>query len=126
MIAQPRRLFLIDCLGALGTCLLLSIVVANLEDTFGMPTATVRVLAAIACCFALYSFACFLLGGKRWRTLLKWIAVANLGYCALSLILVGWNASSLTSWGLAYFVGEVLVVLSLAVFEWKVSRYRYP
>ena len=112
-------MLLIDGIGALVTALLLSQVLARFESFFGMPPAVLWPLAGIAFCFALYSFASHWLGGKHAATLLKGIMAANLLYCVATSILLGVYREALTGWGLAYFIGEIIVVLCLV---WVESR----
>ena len=117
----PRKLFLIDGLGASLTVLLLSQLVARFERTFGMPSRVVYALAALAGVFAVYSLTCHFLLRTNGRPYLRAIAVANLLYCALSLGCCIYFADSLTVLGWAYFAGEILIVLALVRAEWAVS-----
>lgn len=117
----PRKLFLIDGLGASLTVLLLSQVVAPFERTFGMPSRVVYALAALAGVFAVYSLTCHFLLSTDWRPYLRGIAVANMLYCALSLGCCVYFADSLTALGWTYFAGEILIVLALVRTEWAMS-----
>lgn len=119
---KPRNLFLIDSMGALISAALLGLVLANLEGFFGMPRKVLYPLAFIACGFALYSMLCFLTQPKNWRLYLKIIAIVNLLYCCLTLGLVIERRAELSLWGCLYFVGEVAVVLTLAIVELKMSK----
>lgn len=114
----PRKLFLIDGLGASLTALLLSQVVARFESAFGMPRQVVYGLAGLAAVFAVYSITCHLRLKNRWRPYLRGIATANLLYCALSLGCCIYFRETLTVLGWAYFTGEILIVLALVRVEW--------
>jgi hypothetical protein len=76
-----KNIFLIDGMGAVLTALLLSQLLARLVPVFGMPSAILYPLAAIAACFAIYSLLCHLLVKKNWKPFLRGIAVANTLYC---------------------------------------------
>lgn len=120
-IAHPRQVFLIDGLGALLTAVMLGIVLAQLESFFGMPRAKLYVLAGIAVIFAIYSLTCYWRLPIHWQPYLRAIAVANLLYCCVTAGLVVYLYEELTIWGIGYFVGEIVIVVSLAIFEWKVG-----
>lgn len=121
MTIAPRKLFLIDGLGALLSVFLVGVVLSRFESVFGMPQTATYWLAALPCLFALYSFTCFLLIKENWRPYLRLIALANLLYCGLTMGLVIYFYQRLTVWGLLYFVGEVIVVIGLAYVELKTA-----
>ncbi len=114
-----KRFFLIDCLGAITSTFLLGFVLVRFQSFFGMPTGTLYVLAGIAACFAVYSGMGYLITGLQKPAFLRTIAVANVLYCLLTLSLVYVYREVITAWGIAYFVGEVVIVVLLATREWK-------
>jgi ABC-type uncharacterized transport system permease subunit len=114
---DPRQLFLVDALGAVVTAVLLTAVVAQFERAFGIPSRVVYVLAAIAAGFAVYSFTCYLTRPRNWPKFLRMIAIANLSYCLLTLIVLFVYRFEVTALGIGYFVGEVAIVAGLVVFE---------
>lgn len=116
-----KKLFLIDGLGALVTALLLSQVLARFESVFGMPREILWVLAGIAGCFAVYSFLCHLFIEENGQPYLKGIAVANTVYCITTLGLVIYLNESLTYLGIAYFIGEIFIILILVRLEFNVA-----
>ncbi len=79
-------------------------------------------LAGIAASFALYSFGSYFFAGKNWRAMLKGIALLNLAYCCLSLCFVYLHLDVLTTPGLMYFMGEKLILIPLAIYEWRYSN----
>lgn len=113
----PRRLFLIDSLGALLSALLLGLVLASFESFFGMPARVLYLLTTMAMAFFTYSLLCYWYAKKRWRLFLKWIAIVNLLYGCLTLGLVIAQWDNLSVWGLTYFVLEIAVVSGLAGVE---------
>jgi hypothetical protein len=122
LLHPPYRLFAIDGGGALLSAFLLGIVLVRWEVVFGIPARVLYVLAAFPVLFAAYDGWCY------WRTrhhpapYLRGIAVANLLYCVLSLGLATVHHSSLTVWGWAYLLGEVGVVIALAMLELRTAR----
>ena len=118
----PRRVFLIDAVGALLTATLLAAVIARYEAIFGMPIHAVNVLAAIAVGFAIYSVTCYLTRPANWRLFLQFIAIANLLYCVLTLVLLFVYRLDVTALGIAYFIGEIVIVAGLAIYELIIAR----
>ena len=119
MIIPPKKLFLIDCLGALLSAFLVGIILARFESVFGMPREATHWLSIISCLYAVCSFTCFLLITDNWKPYLWLIALANLLYCCLTIYLVVYFYQHLTALGLLYFTGEVMVVIGLAFVELK-------
>ncbi|MCP4446502.1 MAG: hypothetical protein GY811_14320 [Myxococcales bacterium] len=117
----PRRLFLLDGLGALLSAFLLGVVLVHFESTFGMPSQTLHGLAAIAGVFCLYSLTCSLLNIEQWRGGLRLIASANLLYCCLTLGAMLYLHQDLSLLGFAYFAGEIAVVVALATLELRTA-----
>jgi cobalamin biosynthesis protein CobD/CbiB len=116
LISNPRRLFLLDGLGAFLTGLLLLAIGANFEPVFGVPKRVVYPLAIIAFLFFMYSGSCFL-AVKRWRPYLTGIALANLSYCAASIAVLFYHRQHVTILGWGYFLTESAVVGSLVAIE---------
>ena len=74
-------------------------------------------LCVLALGFAVYSFTCYLTRPGNWPTFLRMIAIANLSYCVLTLIVLIVYRFEVTVLGIGYFVGEVAIVAGLVVFE---------
>ncbi len=110
LIAQPKRIFLIDSLGALLSVFLLIAVLARFEELIGIPQRTLYFLAGIASFFAVYSISCSFFVIEKWKVYLKIIMLANAGYCLLTIGLMIYFFQSLTILGLAYFIAELSVV----------------
>jgi hypothetical protein len=114
---NPKRLFLIDSLGAFLSSFLLGAMLTRFENIFGMPQRTLYFLSFIAFTYVLYSLCCYFFGSRNWQPYLKVIAIANLVYCCLTIALVFLNFSSLTVLGLTYFFAELLIIGGLATVE---------
>ena len=119
---NPRQLFLIDGLGAIVTAFLTGIVLVYFESFFGMPKSILIPLALVACGFSVYSLTCYFTNIRNWQFLLRIIAVANLLYCGVTMGFVVYYFELLTSFGLLYFLSELLIIVVLVMIEWKVAK----
>lgn len=120
-IAQnPRSLFVIDGLGALVSAISLGLVLSNLVGIFGIPQETLYLLASFPVFFALFDLLSYR-QKKGIRRNLRAIAWANLLYCGLSIVLSFYHFETITLWGWAYIIGEVLIVVFLALLELKAA-----
>ncbi len=119
---SAKNIFLLDGIGAIITSLLLSQVLGRFESIFGMPQDILYVLASIAVGFAIYSLSCHLWIKDHFSNYLKGIAIANKVYCTITLILIIFLRESLTWLGIAYFTGEILVVMGLVSIEWRIAN----
>ena len=120
-LTDPRRLFVIDGIGALVSVVMLGVVLVRYQHLVGIPTTTLYVLAALPILFALYDVYSYR-SSERAGHHLQTIATINILYCCLSVGLAWWHYDTVTSWGWAYIIVEVLVVLALAVQERRVGR----
>jgi hypothetical protein len=118
---QPKTIFLIDGIGALVSAILLGLVLTRLEAFFGLPKNVLYVLSGIAVLLAVYSLAHAFMRTFDTSVRLKLIAVANLFYCVLTVVLLIAFYQQMTVYDLLYFVGELLIILSLAYFELKAA-----
>lgn len=123
-ITNPNKLFLTDSIGALLSALLLGLLLARLEDTFGMPQKVLYFLSCVAFIFSIYSFSCYLRKIENWRPYLKLIAMANLVYCCITIGLVIYFYQKLTLLGLVYFFAELIVVVILILIELKTAALK--
>jgi hypothetical protein len=112
----PRQVFLADGLGALLSTILL-FVVASFVSVFGMPKNVLYTLMVVPIVFAAYSLSIYLINPKKWKSFLAPVAIANILYCCLTLMLVFYYFDRLSVLGVACFFIEILVIISLAVFE---------
>ncbi len=118
---NPRKLFLIDGLGALLSAFLLGVVLVELEAVFGIPRPTLYVLALLPCFFAVYDFYCYRKKGADIGPFLKGIAIMNISYCLLSIGLAVYHYQRITYFGWAYILIEILIVMTLARLELRNS-----
>lgn len=118
---NPKKLFLIDGLGAILSSFLLGIVLVELENFVGIPRETLYLLAFFPCLFAIYDFYFFQKSAENTGTWLKGIAYMNIGYCCISLGAAVWHVQEITIWGWGYIITEIIIVLALAGFELRVA-----
>ncbi|WP_154852697.1 hypothetical protein [Cyclobacterium xiamenense] len=119
MTISAKNLLLLDGVGALMTATLLTQVVARYEPLFGMPKATVYVLSVVALGFAAFSLGSYLLAKRGFSRYLGMILFANLAYCVATATLLFVYREKITWLGIAYFVGEIILVLVLVYQEYK-------
>jgi hypothetical protein len=113
----PKMLFVIDGVGAMLSAVLISVVLVRFESIFGIPASTLYVLAAIPVGFAIYDMLCYQLDLPNQVKYLKGIGILNLLYCSLSIGLSLYHKNTITYFGWAYIIGEVLIVGALAWVE---------
>lgn len=117
-----RNLFLYDAIGALLSSIFLGIVLVLLEEYIRMPRQILFLLSIIAFGFFIYSLGSHIVKPKKWKPLLRTIAIFNSLYCGLTLYFLIGQYSTLTNLGIAYFVIEIIIILNLVRIEWNVSK----
>jgi len=93
----------------------------NFQSFFGMPLREIHILTILAALYAAYSFSCYFFKVDNWSAFLKIIAVANLFHCVLTIGLVIYFNEVMTIWGVLYFIGELIIVVPLALYEFKIA-----
>jgi hypothetical protein len=123
MIKQldPRKLFLIDSIGAVVTALLTGVLLAQFESFFGVPAQTLYLLSIAPVLYAVYSLVCYLRFPASWRMLMRIIASANLLYVIVVNVWMLFFQPGITGWGIMYFVGEFFIVAGIAAIELKTA-----
>ncbi len=113
----PRRTaFAVDGIGATVSAVATGTIWLALQPWVGLPRPILMWLAVIAAVLATYSLGC-------WSTrapLVPWlpaVMVANLVYCGLLTLCLARNTSTLTPLGLAYFGGEIVVIVGVVLYE---------
>lgn len=116
-----QNIFLFDGLGAVGSTVATLTIVLAFQPHFGMPASTLWGLVLLAVGFIGYSLGCW----HRRASLRPWLPVvmtANLGYCVVVAAALVTHASVMTRLGIAYFIGEMLVIVGVVTLEWKVLQ----
>jgi hypothetical protein len=118
---SPKKLLLLDGIGALLTAALLYFLLGRFDQLFGMPKKELDVLAIIGLACAVYSFSCYFLLTRKWRSYLTIIAFINILYCIGTIILLQHYYRQLTVYGILYFCCEILVITILVYTELKTA-----
>ena len=120
---DPKKLFLIDGMGAIGTASLLLLLPVFFPGIFGLPDSYTQLLGGVAVCFAIYSlynYARF--NPAKWKPLLKVISIANAVYCVISLGILLLHFQQITTIGWLYFMGEIAIIMLLVLWEMKIGK----
>lgn len=118
---KHKTLFLIDSLGAMLTAFFLFVIMRQFDEYFGMPKIVLTYLSVIATCFCIYSTTCFIFLKERWTLYVKLIGIANLLYCALTIVLLIKYYHLLTTIGTTYFLIEIVIICGLSYIELNVA-----
>ncbi|CAD0007338.1 hypothetical protein [Flavobacterium chungangense] len=121
-IKKPKNIFLLDGFGALLTTLLLFFVLRTFNDFFGLSKSILGYLAALALVFSIYSIFCYFLVSDNWKSFLKIICAANIFYCFLTIGILVFNYHNISIFGIAYFLGEIAVIVGIVFLEIKMIR----
>ena len=121
---RPRKIFLVDAIGAFTTASLLVFLLSNFERFFGMPKQTVYLLSVPAFLLMVLSLTSYYLNLKSWKTILKIVVLGNLSYCVMTALLMFMNHQTLTAFGFAYFIGEIGIICFLVGVEWMILKSR--
>jgi hypothetical protein len=84
-----------------------------------MPQTVVHVLWIVALGFAAFSLGSYLLVLSGFERYLRIILFANLTYCLATAVIVVIYIEKLFWPGVAYFIGEIFVILSLVYVEYQ-------
>ena len=122
IIADPKKIFLVDGIGALLSAFFLGVVLVQFEDSVGVSKDILICLSLAAMVMAVYSLSCYFRFPTKWRLFLKAIAIVNLLYCCVTIGLILLDGETLTILGYLYFIIEILIVVSLVFVELKVAR----
>ena len=118
---NPKRLFLIDGLGAILSAFFLGVVLVKFETIFGVPVAVLHFLAIIPLIFLIYDIYSYRKGHLKIGFLLKGIAVLNLIYCCISIGLIVYHFNTVKMLGWAYILIEITIIILIATFEFNLG-----
>lgn len=119
-ILKGQKIFLVDAIGAIISALSL-LIPYSFEDFFGMPKSEVRIFIAIALLYSIYSTTIYLIKKENWKPFLTIIVLLNISYCILTVYQIFKNLNTITLYGHLYFVSEILIILTLSIFELRLS-----
>ena len=121
---SPKRVFLIDGIGASVTSISYAAILAFFRPNFGFSLEMCLALFSMALIFACYSLVFAWINYGKWRSFLRIIAVANLLFCSVALGFMIWKFEKITILGKVYIVAESLLVTCIAMFELKYVNQR--
>ncbi|TPN88026.1 hypothetical protein [Aquimarina algicola] len=116
---HPRRIFLVDALGALLSAILLFGVLAQFEHYFGMPRKVLYILSVLAFCLFGYSISCYQFIKTNRKPFLKVIIACNIVYSLISIGLIVEYFDKITELGFIYFVLELIVIGVIVFVEYR-------
>lgn len=121
---ETKKLLLLDGIGAIVSATSLGLLIPAFNSHFRLPIDILYPLAWIAVVFSIFSFFSYFISGYKWRNFLRIIAHANFSYCVLTgwLIFVSLQESSVLA--KTYFTLEMMLVLTLSVWELKVAAQK--
>lgn len=119
---NPKKLLLIDGLGAVLSAFLLGVVLVNFESTIGVPSSTLYLLAVLPIFFAFYDIYCYQKTCNELQPFLKGIAILNLLYCCFSIGVAFYHFKTITSIGWIYILVEILIIIVLSTIELAVAK----
>ena len=119
-IKQPKRLLLIDVLGAFITTILLLFVLKEFNQFFGVDVSQINILATAACLVCVFGTSCLFTVTKKWKQCLLLLATLNILYCIATVVILN-AGSDLTNYGKLYFFTEIVIILALAIIETKTA-----
>jgi len=122
LIKNPRKILLIDAIGAFITASILFIVAKKYQVYFGLPQLTLTFLSYTALVIFSYSLGSFLFIKKISKTIMQLLMTINLLYCGLTFGLVIYLYSEITFFGITYFVAEIVIILLLVTIERIVTK----
>ena len=117
-----RTMFICDGIGALLSALMLGIVLPEFQSLVGLPTSILHLLAGLASLYAVYDFCCLRWVDHRNPRWLSGVIVANLSHLVLTLRYLWVYRSDIQIFGVAYFVGELLVILVIVIYQVKIVK----
>ncbi|PHI19879.1 hypothetical protein CEQ90_10835 [Lewinellaceae bacterium SD302] len=119
-----RNLLLLDAAGAFVSVLMLGLVLPYFQEFFGIPLSALKLLVIPPVFFLIYDLVVWSRIKSNYGPWLQGIAMANLGYCAFSLVVAYQHAEVISIWGKGYIVAEILIVALLAIWELRVVRLK--
>ncbi len=120
--SNPKRLFLIDAVGALVSAFFHGVVLVKLEKLVGIPVPALYFSALFPVVFSIYDFLCYLKLKKSIKFFLKIIAYANILYCFVSIGVTSYYFNEVTYLGWVYILVEIFIILVLVTIELKVIK----
>lgn len=120
--SNPKILFVIDAIGAALSAFLLGIVLPKFQTTVGIPSSTLTFLASFPVLFLVFDMFAYKSEVKNIKRNLFLIATLNIFYVAMSIFFLWFHQKDITSLGLVYFIGELVILIALVYLQVKVGN----
>lgn len=117
-----RNVFLIDGIGAILTSIFMFLLLAPYHEYLGLPKHHLLTFGKIAVVLGFYSFSIYLSFKRPGPLFFYLISFFNLGYVLYTSTILIHQMQFITIWGWLYFIGEIAILFSLIVVEWKTAR----
>ncbi len=121
---NPKKLLIIDGVGAIISAFLLGVVLVKFENIFGIPKQTLYILASLPVLFAIYDLYAFKQENNKIYMFIKNIALLNILYCFISIGFAFYHIETIKFFGWIYIIVEIFIVAILASIELKISRFK--
>ncbi len=121
-VTNPRKLFIVDGLGAVVSAFMLGVVLVLLHSHIGIPQKTLYFLATFPVFFGLVDLYAYRQSAEKWPSFLKWIAIGNLMYCFVSIACAYLHWESIKPLGWIYLVLEIVIQLILIRLEYRIAK----
>ena len=118
----PKKLFIVDGIGALLTTFLLSVILTKFESFFGIPSSTLYLMAVFPVVYFIFDLYAYNASSEYTGRNLKMIAIMNLLYCCISFGFCIYHMQEVTIWGWLYVLGEIAIIIFLSIFEISVGN----
>ncbi len=120
---NPKKLLIIDGVGAIISAFLLGVVLVKFENIFGIPKQTLYILASLPVLFAIYDLYAFKQENNKIYMFIKNIALLNILYCFILIGFAFYHIETIKFFGWIYIIVEIFIVAILASIELKISRF---
>jgi hypothetical protein len=117
---SPSRLIMLDAIGATISGLLWWLLIGTNPDVFGIAAPIPWLLGSFALLFSWLGWFHEFLNLSSKKTLLILILL-NTAFCIGTLLLI-LTDNAIINWGIAFSVGEIVIVMSLVIVEWRAIR----
>lgn len=117
-----RKWFIIDGFGAALSTIMLGLILPHYQTFLGIPNGILEILVLPPFFFLLFDLGVLVFRPNRLKPYLIGIALFNVAYVLLSLILLGLHAADIQLFAFLYFAGELLIVGWMAYQEMTCAR----
>lgn len=121
LFLDPKRLLRVDAVGASISFILLALILPEFESVIGIPKLVLWTLAVPPIFFLFFDLYALLRLKENFAKALGTIAILNILYCITSLVIAFLHLTEIRPLGWLYICGEIIIVLFLARYEWKVA-----